>query len=208
MSLRLCLVTRLHNLLDILLVYAWYKHAAISLCYSTARYILTSNMTLTIFLFEALIIAVTTIFFGFVERIMKEDWVLYESFMRAQKIYMKLVDAMLLPTFVVEPSGRVLYANVKGRNLLALSRTKAKQQGKGGANLLSLVHPDFVKPLEPILKRAGRENVEPIEIPLLNYLVEPQEKAVEAAPAQGSVDTQLAMLRRLTDEGREARKTT
>ena len=152
----------------------WYYHLAISTLFTAVRFLTTSRLSCLNVLYECMAICGTTLLFGFVERAMKETWILYDSFKRAQKVYTKLVDAALLPTFVTDSTGRVLYANSRGKALFVESRPNAEDKDRsqqrlqrGGANLLELVHPDSLKPVEALLKRGPRDRAPPLDVPLL-----------------------------------------
>ena len=119
---------------------------------------------------EALVIMLTTICFGLVERIMKEDWVLYDSFKRAQNLYMKLVDKLPTPNFVTDTSGRILHMNYSAKVLYERSkksRMPDKIPSKDAKGLIKMVHPDYKKTVEEFLKKATREFVSPIDVPIL-----------------------------------------
>ncbi len=130
---------------------------------------------------------------------MKENWILYDSFKRAQKIYMKLVDGALLPTFVADSTGRVLYANSRGKALFVESRANAEDKDRsqqrlqrGGANLLELIHPERLKTVEGFLKRGPREKASLVDVPLLcKGADEKLAIELETAKAEGKADPGL-----------------
>lgn len=158
------------NHLDLMFVYVWYYHFLLSVFHLAIRFLLNSNQTLKNSFLEILVIGFSTIIFGFVERLMKEDWVLYDSFKRSQNIYMKLVDGLSFPTFVTDAAGRILYMNSSGNSLIVESKKSASEKRKanlkGTSNFLELIHSSYLKSIEESLKRATKEAIPPIEIPL------------------------------------------
>lgn len=135
------------------------------------RYCLTSNITASQSLTELGIVVISTIIFGFIERIMKEEWILYDSFMRAQKIYMKLVDELQTPTYVVDSYGKLLYMNGCGRELYEKSKKvkektneNANNVKKGGSNFLGLIHANNVKAVEEYIKKSVKETMPSLEV--------------------------------------------
>ena len=81
--------------------------------------------TLVLFLEQLLIIFLTTLSFGCIEKVMKEGWVLYDSFKRSFNLIQKFLDALPQPSFVVDHAGVILKANAKGKALTKLSTGKA-----------------------------------------------------------------------------------
>ncbi len=166
--------------IDVLLVYVWYHHLAISVAFSIFRYLVVSEQTFGRTFCEILTIGITTTLFAFVERAMKEEWVLFDSFKRAQKIYMKLIDQLPVPTFVTDFSGRVIYSNSAGKALHDATARSASATGVGhGWNFLELVYADHKQTVEDLLKKIGREAPQAVEVPLLNEAVDPNDKAKE-----------------------------
>ncbi len=182
------LIPLLYATIDALLVYVWYEHMGISLAFSLVRYFTVPEQTLGRTFCEFLAIMVTTAVFGFVERQMKEEWVLFDSFKRAQKIYMKLIDQMPVPTFVTDSSGRVIYNNSAGR-ILYEAATKAPSASNSGHNwnFLELVYESHRNTIEDMLKRAVKERLLPVEVPLLgesvDEVVKEKDKENPASPA-------------------------
>ena len=162
---------------NLLLVYVWYHHLAISAGLLVAKNFLLGRADL--YFSEGLIIFLTTSLFGYMERLAKEDWVLFDSFKRAQKLYMKMVDKLPMPNFVVDSSGKILYQNSSAKELYAKSRKSkivtsdllncaaAGNVLKEERGLLEMVHPDHRENIAKVLKEAIKVPVQSIDIPLL-----------------------------------------
>ena len=174
--------------LDLLLVYVWYYHLLISLGFTLVRYFLFPTQSFAHTLYEIIAISVLTTVFGFIERTMKEDWVLFDSFRRAQKIYMKLIDQMPVPTFVTDALGRVIYCNAVGRVLYDTAKevNGSPLQQQRNWNFLELVYAEQKKKVEDMIKRATKETVDPIEVPILTHTppAEPEEVKKENQPPE------------------------
>ena len=171
--------TDLDNVIDLLLVYVWYYHLAISVGFSVVRFALVSEQRLGHTFYEFLVIVVTTLIFAFVEKTMKEDWVLFDSFKRAQKIYAKLIDQTPIPTFVTDSAGRILYCNLLGKELYGVTKSEAINKVW---NFLELVYADHKSIVEEMMKRVGKEEVEAVEVPLFNELGKREVEEVKEAP--------------------------
>ena len=158
------------------MVYIWYYHFAISSCYSILRCIIIKDQGLNNTVYEILAICCTTVVFSFVERVTKENWVLFDSFKRAQKIYMKLIDQLPIPTFVTDSAGRVVYCNSFGKALYDNTRPISKSVSNKSWNFLELVYESYKKAMEDFIKQGCKNKIEPIEIPLLSEMCEARMK--------------------------------
>ena len=153
---------------DLLLVYVWYYHGAISMAFSFFRWLMDQQRTWASLSSELLVHVGTTVVFGYIERLLKEDWVLYDSFKKAERVYMKLVDSFPDPTFVTELSGRIVYLNASASALVELARqhNPVQRASHDRANFLELVHNDYKQRTEKALKQVLQSKLPAFELPL------------------------------------------
>ncbi len=114
-------------------------------------------------LYQVLAIAFTTTTFGYIERAMKEDWVIYDSFKKAQNVIMKFADTSPFPSFVLDSFGKIVKCNKRGKELLRSAVNKKKLR-VDFADLLPPVSRDHFMDLS---KRAITQGSHQTEAPLL-----------------------------------------
>lgn len=136
-----------------------------------------------------MVIAVSTIAFASLEKITKEEWILFDSFKRAQKIYMKIVDEMDVPAFIADPSGKLLYMNKQGEIVYeeAKKSTMEKSEERVTSNFLELIHPLYAKQVGDSIKKAGKEAVDPMEVV---FITRTQQK-IKSAKSEGDNEESL-----------------
>lgn len=154
-------------IVDQILVYVWYKHLFISSLLSLMRFLLIPYQNFTIITFDVVIILLTTFAFGFVERSLKERWVLMDSFKRAEKTYMKFADQVTVPAFVIDSMGKIMYSNKEARELY--NSVEQNKNTRPNSNFLDLIHENARKNIEKDLKNAVKSKIDPIEMLLLDH---------------------------------------
>ncbi len=117
---------------------------------------------------EILAVCVSATLFGFFERIMKEDWVLLDSFRRAQHLYMQLVDKLPAPNFVTDGSGRIVHMNSAARALFSRFQLVRPTAATGDRGFLDMVHPRHRTLVEFALKDSiSGQDRGPANVPVL-----------------------------------------
>ena len=142
-------------------------------------------------LYLLLSLAVYTLIFAFIEKGLKEMWVLYDSFHRAQLIYLNLIDHSINSLFVVDKNLNILYQNKSGIQLLEASKSSDKNQDNINlnphitpktlfiplnnksmknkdkakkSNILSMIHPESKELLKIGIQKLGTEGKQKIQI--------------------------------------------
>eukprot|EP01022_Parablepharisma_sp_SALTPOND_P030575 TRINITY_DN766_c0_g1_i1.p2 TRINITY_DN766_c0_g1~~TRINITY_DN766_c0_g1_i1.p2 ORF type:complete len:805 (+),score=93.80 TRINITY_DN766_c0_g1_i1:687-3101(+) len=147
---------------DSLLVYEWEKHVLLQILKIVLKTLHDVSLIPCTF-HEILAITMGAVLFGFFEKLAKEDWVLFDSFRRAQKIYMRMIDSNPYPSFVVTPKSKVLYCNEiawimlhgdKDMDERKLTKGFCEYKGKRFHNV---VHPQQQAAVENILREVSRE---------------------------------------------------
>lgn len=148
-------------------------HFIISFMLIFIKLLYVSEKSYVHFFLEILSISFYTFVFAVFERIMKEDWILYDSFKRAQNIYMKLADGLFSPTYITDSMGKILYMNANGRSLFSdLSSTSVStttrekdvsnnKQFRKPHSFLEIVNEKYIKAVEENIniKKAGKESL-------------------------------------------------
>ena len=131
---------------DLLFVHVWYKHLFVSTC-------LLLLGPSCIAWEQLLALCATTLVFGCVEKTLKEEWVLFDSFKKAHNIYLKLVDRAPFPTLVTDAQGHVLYWNTVANQLFPGGGAQRRAERRS-RNLLDLVQADSQEKVGKLLKKA------------------------------------------------------
>jgi len=166
---------------DLLFSYVWYQHLLYSTILFGMDFILFRKQTHA--KMQICAIMLTTITFGFCERFSKENWVLYDSFKRAQNLFMKMADKFPISNFIVDVSGRMQHLNASAKQLFEKAKRckiaftsmnanlgKTRSHVKEDRGIFDMVHPDFRKTVDELIKKAVRQKVDSLEIPLLTNL--------------------------------------
>jgi hypothetical protein len=132
---------------DLIFVHAWYKHLIISTC------LLAITPVCNLWA-QIVAIAVTTLVFACIEKALKEDWVLLDSFKKAHNIHLKLVDRAPYPTLVLDLQGRVLYWNAAASQLFPSATSPLRPEARG-RSFLDIVPADFQEKVCRLLKNAA-----------------------------------------------------
>ena len=161
---------------NILLIYIWYHHLVISvfinLITSYVVNIWSINDVIHSFIFQLLMILISTIILGYIERTLKEYWVLYDSFKRSYNIYVYLVDKLSNPSLVVNNSGRILYQNRNAQKLnesydkCSFYSNKTCLVNKEPRGIVKIIKPSFRNDFCQLLKNIAKSNSQSIPFPL------------------------------------------
>ena len=126
-------------ILDILLLHEWQKHIMSSFLHVLIN-IIWDGFSITGFFTILIVIVMTAITFGFVERVLKENWVLYDSFKKSSMIFMGIADALPFGVFLVDKNGKINYKNTEASeiygNFCKISKNK-------NAIIYDMVHPNY-----------------------------------------------------------------
>ncbi len=114
-------------------------------------------------IYQLLVIMFSTVIFSYIEKSTKEDWVLYDSFKKSQNIVMKFADASPFPSFVLDPTGKILACNKSGKGLIKSSLPRDSRAFCFG----DLVHPTNKEAVLGMAKNATKEGMYRVEALLL-----------------------------------------
>ena len=156
---------------NLLLIYIWYHHLIISFALILIRHLLILDYSFDIICSEIFVTCITTTMFGYIERISKEDWVLYDSFKRSNNLHIQLISQQEIPNFVVDETGKILHENVSGLMLYEKKpgvHDHARCHSSGNECVFKIIHPDYKKTILKLLKETNKQNIEPIDVPLLS----------------------------------------
>ena len=174
------------TVLDSLTVFEWGKHIIIQLL-KLAIKTLWTEYGATMISYEAVAIIAGTVLFGFIERLNKEGWVLFDSFKKAQKVYMRMIDNNPYPSFVITPKAKVLYSNEMGWNILTKGKADSDERKltKGfceykGLKFFNIVSNEQKAKIEEILKDVSRE----CTIRVVELLLKTSERKEDPPPEQ------------------------
>jgi len=160
------------------------------------RFLFHPNQTTSSFLVELILIITSTILYSFSERNTKENWCLFDSFKRAQRIYAKLIDQIPIPAFVTDSSGRIMYYNESGKLLYA----KTGKIYNKSLNFLDIVIQSQKKSIENLIKSAARGYVKPVEVLLLDKTPyvhsERLEESIEESAEQKQPDLNIMNIKK------------
>eukprot|EP00826_Nyctotherus_ovalis_P054413 TRINITY_DN7123_c0_g5_i1.p1 TRINITY_DN7123_c0_g5~~TRINITY_DN7123_c0_g5_i1.p1 ORF type:complete len:245 (+),score=35.67 TRINITY_DN7123_c0_g5_i1:605-1339(+) len=106
--------------------------------------------------------------FGCAERAMKEEWVLFDSFKKSSMIFMGLFDSLPYFAFIIDSSGRILYKNSAGVEMLE-NYNEAEGKGRTG-NFTEMIHPECRKSFQREIKSAYKSpECKSIEVPIKTH---------------------------------------
>lgn len=115
--------------------------------------------------YEFIALLLTTLFFGFHEKSVKEDWVLIDSFRKSQKMYIKLANSSSFPIFIIDLQGKFLELNSEAYSLLKLCLNPR--------TFYDIVHPSYKEKITIAFKNISKDLDEKMEIPLKAEISDP-----------------------------------
>ena len=164
-------------IIDVLTIYMWYYHLLISLFFFIINSSILSFQPIMFQMWKLIIILAYTVVFCFIERIFKEDWVLYDSFKRTQNLYNNILNKFHSPLFIVNNSGEIVYNNESGKLLCSIGKkyklnkqTDVKLNSfsipKDERGILEIIHPEHKKIMRDALKDISKERINSFDVPI------------------------------------------
>jgi len=108
-------------------------------------------------LYEFLGAIISVFIFGFVERQIKEHWVLIDSFRRDRNIHIRVINTMQNPIYIVDTTGKILLFNKASESQITVNE-------KISLNLLNVVHSLDLQKVREAIKQALKGNTLEFEI--------------------------------------------
>jgi len=139
------------------LVTGWQKHGIIHIVFC-ACHIFIDCFGIKDILSQIGISIILVILYTFIERSIKEGWVLYDSFKKSSMLFMRFADNLSSPAFICDSSGMLFYQNASAEQILnhfysTMSKTQENNGNKKG-NFLEMLHPNYKTLMQDTLKNS------------------------------------------------------
>lgn len=159
------------------LVFPWAQYVVIS-SGNILLHLIYCNFELQSAVIYIIISVALCIVYGSIERGIKEDWVLFDSFKKSDYSYKSLIQDIYFPFFIINENSDLLYTNKEGNKLLeTLSRGKKLKNLVSSENLkdFELKLNECVKKGEDTKMKIGIEKVSDtngdISVTMTNYKI-------------------------------------
>ena len=172
----------LSTIVSILLTSSWYAHGIIELTESLSINLICHCTNLWEFGYFIYCTVLSTVIAGFAERILKEGWVLYDTYKHSYKAFKKIVEQLSQSIVIMDKQGYITYTNSAAKTSINFksdiknANISTKRKTNSRSKIINSIQTESKQQFENELKEI---NIKPchMNVPILTH--GRQEKYVE-----------------------------